>query len=326
MRQILYLGVSVFALSGCAIVPEQPNDEVVFSYAEIVNQIECETYYALNDIQNQKSLDEHGKPVRTYGWADLDKWAMDISISPSLTADIQVGVNATKKTIWHQNTTKANDYLQTALGGTGASPGGLNYEGYGNNLGKNEYQFVISNLYASVTDKHGNYLPVDQRHLNPKLQRCPDPGVLQSAVPQEDFLDGFFGVHDFLERSLAATANLTLDPKTMGYTKEYRKKIQIGVTPGWYTALGNIGPVAGAYGLMDNIVGITFTPPQPEPASQKPQPVYLVPPPKLTHGTPANARPLGKLSVPPGQGETLTNGANTLMLLQQFRSGTIPLQ
>ena len=97
---------------------------------------------------------------------------------------------------------------------------------------------------------------------------CLPEGILQTAVPENDFTNGFFGIHDFLEQSLAATLNLTLQPKTVGYAKEYQR-IQVGVTPGWYTALGNVGPVVGGYGLLDNIIGITFAPPPDPTISRK---------------------------------------------------------
>jgi hypothetical protein len=327
MGREFVVGILAVGLSSCAIVPDLPNDEQTFSYAEIVNQIECETKYAVDRLQSKTDENLKTKDKRVYAWADLDNWSIDISISPGKTIDMQAGINATSKTIFGQSTTKASDYFQTVLGGTSASPGGILYEGYGNILGKNEYQMKIGALYDKVVDKKGDYLDVTARRFHDHMDCLPE-GILQTAVPENDFTNGFFGVHDFLEQSLAATLNLTLQPKTVGYAKEYRKRIQVGVTPGWYTALGNVGPVVGGYGLLDNIIGITFAPPTP-PSPVKPIPVYVVagslvtapvkgagPHPRHNLFAPAAA---ARFRLTPEESNTLTNGANSILAPLQTR-------
>jgi hypothetical protein len=327
MLKRLLLGTAAISLGGCAFVPELPNDEKEFSYAEIVNQIECETFDSVNQLEEKHDPQNPDPNSKVYKFADLGHWAIDISISPSMIVDAQIGISASAKTIFHQDTTKASDYFQTVLGGTAASPGGITYEGYGYTLGKNEYQFVIATLYDALTDKNGKPIPPALRTHKTKFE-CLADNQLNSAVPENDFRGGFFGIYEFLDRSLAATAKLLIEPKTIGYSKEYKKKIQVGVTPGWYTALSNVGPVAGAYGSIDNTIGVTFTPPTPA-SKPKPIPVYLV---KQTTGGVAKSTtrpavtPLTKFTVSPEQSDRLTNGANSLSIIQQFKSGVIPNQ
>jgi hypothetical protein len=284
---------------GCAHIPNQQPDYVL-SYASIVNQIECEAFESVENIGAK----------RQYDWAKLHDWAFAISISPSSTFDGQISLGATRKS----NDTKS--YFQWLLGGTAASPAGIGYEGYGNNLGKNEYPLAVASLYEPQ-EHDGGGRKIAGHTRNSKLN-CPAlGGPLPSGAPKEFFDNGFFGVQEFLESSLDGNGNLEIPPKTIGYTKEYRKRFQAGITTGWYAPLGNNNPAAGGYALIDNIVGITFTPPSPP---SKPLAVYIVPAPAKA----SKAKTAGRLStplkgvLPPDVSDRLTNGSNSLLQQQQL--------
>lgn len=297
MNRQAIVGVSSLLIGGCAYIPNQ-QPAYVLSYASIVNQIECETFESVQNIDSKHK----------YDWAKLDDWAFAITISPSSTVDGQISLGGMHKS----NDSKS--YFQWLLGGTGAAPAGISYEGYGNNLGKNEYPLPIASLYE---------LPKDGSHaidhvLNSKLN-CPALAAkLPAGAPPELFNNGFFGVQRFLEDSLAGNGSLEIGPKTIGYTKEYKKRFQAGITTGWYIPLGNNSPAAGSYALIDNIVGITFTPPS---APSKPLAVYLVPAP-VKHpkaGTgPSLHLALPKGALPPDVSDRLTNGSNFLLQQQQL--------
>ncbi len=300
MKMCIHVSILSLSVGGCAHIPDQ-QPSYLLSYASIVNQIECETFESVEDINAQHK----------YDWAKLDGWAFDISISPSSTIDGQISLGATHKS----NDSKS--YFQWILGGTAASPGGVSYEGYGNNLGKNEYPLPISSLYE-VPEKDNSSGKKSENHVRNSKLSCPGLGEpLPSGAPKELFSNGFFGVKRFLEDSLDGNGALKIAPKTVGYTKEYRKRFQAGITSGWYAPLGNNSPSAGGYALIDNIVGVTFTPPSPP---SKPLEVYIVPPPaKHTKAQAAGRLPASpKGALPPDVSDRLTNGSNFLLQQQQL--------
>ena len=323
MFRTLACTVAALGLSGCAYIPDLETEDT-FSYAEIVNQVECETHQAIERLQALRDPEHPEKLV--YEWADLDNWAMGISITPSVFADAQLNVGSTHK----GRPDKSGNFLQWALGGTAAAPGGFNLEGYGSSAVSNKYQLNILALYNGKKDKAGKFVFDGNRRINDMI-KCVTP--TQPAIPQNAFRGGYFGIEKFLDRSLAATGNLTVEPTTLGYTKEYRERVQLGVTPGWYTALGNTSSAVGAYAYLDNIIGLTFTPPT-RAAVPKPIEVIIVGAP----GKPVAAKPGRpvvantarvpavsglKLEVPPvsaGQSERLLNGQNNLLTNQILRS------
>ncbi|MBF2714338.1 hypothetical protein [Agrobacterium vitis] len=336
MKYIFAAGIPLFGLAGCVTIPS-PQSERAFSYNNIVNQVECETFLAISDLEDSPKFE----------WAKLDQWAINISISPSSTLDSQIGFGGSHKS------RKGDDYFQWLAGGTGASPGGINYEQYGNHLAKNEYQLRVSALFEPVRDAQGNpivnasgnqtFVVKDGKKQANRDLVCIEKGKpLKEGVPHSAFAGGFFGIEQFLASALPNTGSLKVLPKTIGYSKEYKAKLQAGVTAGWYVPLGNSSPAIGGYGVIDNIIGVTFTPVAKDPLP-KPVPVYMVDKPssttpvvrvpgsKSTRGktgsptpTPngASERKTLSLPLPPDASDRLTNGSNFLLQQQYLRQLT----
>ncbi len=322
-------------LASCAIVPNL-EEEASFSYKDILNQIECEAYFAIEHI-NQTIPKEKGLP-----WTDLAHWSADISLNPQRYADEQVGINGSSKTV-----AKAGSYFQWTIGGTSAVPGGPSYESYGTASAKNDWVLNLQSLYATHPDPKDPTkklfdmppLPNGYRQPNKNLKCEKPPSVASTNQLPDSFSAGVFGIEDFLQRSVDAGENLGLEPKTIVFTKEFKKRIQVGVTPGWYVTAGNTSPAIGAYASIDDIIMLTFTPPPANPPA-KPIPVYEVPNPNkpavIAHGrplvpgptaaapggaaTPRTARGVNRGLVPvnPAVSDTLTNGSTAAGILQKL--------
>jgi hypothetical protein len=328
-RKIIAIGSLfpfTFNLAGCAIVPSLEED-TTFSYRDILAQIECETYDAIEHITSTMPKKD-GKP-----WTDLSTWSVDITLNPARYLDEQIGIGGSNKTV-----AKAGSYFQWTIGGTNAVPGGPSYESYGTSNAKNDWVLKLLSLYSTHPDpKDPKKLVMDKastpngyRPINRNLHCDARPSVASSNRLPDSFSEGFFGIEGFLERSVDAGENIWLDPKTIVFTKEYKKRIQIGVTPGWYVTAGNTSPAIGGYGYIDNIITLSFSPPAP-PAG--PIPVYEVPNPnkvaKAVPGRPApqaavaparspaaNAR--GFVPADAATSERLTGAAGAASILQKL--------
>ena len=286
MHRLAFCGLMTLAFGGCAYVPDL-EPETSFSYWEIAQQIECETYYAaaLMTINDDDKSDDDA----------FDNWSMDITLTPNLSYESQAGIAGSHKLQLTPN------FVQLTAGG-GASPGSANYDMYGNANAKNEYQFHISKLFAGdpkawkksdyeviyIRRPDGSFVGVHK--INPKIERpcrvTPDvsvhdtimgiidtvrrdspplspPASQNLGVPNLLNSGGFFGVYDFLKRSFYVNDDLKIPPKTLTFSKEYKVKVQVGLTPGWFTLHGNISPSVGGIRIDDNTVTLAFAPPPP---------------------------------------------------------------
>jgi hypothetical protein len=334
MKRNLLVSLSVSLLGSCATVPP-PQAEKSFSYTNILNQVECETLTAVEALKGDR-----------YKWAKLDQWGVSVSISPAVTLDGQLGYGGSAKS------RPGTHYFQWLAGGTSAASNGAGLELYGNNTAKNSYPFAIEDLFQihksadgkKIYDAAGNpgYI------LTKSGDRIPDPNLhcplnplpLKDGVPAGAFQKGFFGIKDFLVSSIPPEGAFPVLPTSIGYAKEYRQRVQLGVTAGWYVPLGNSSPAIGGYGMIDNTIGITFTPQIKQPA--KANPVYIVENPNLKkpgthhagqpleefHQTPAvprkqlpSVRGDKPLSYPlaPDTLDRLQNGANSLLQQQNIQ-------
>lgn len=328
------------SLSGCAAYVPNLESERTFSYAEVATQIECETYLAATKINIEEQLAK-GHPdvdVGSQKHIDIafDTYAMSISIKPSLSYDLGAGLGLSTK-----NSAVSKSFFQFALGG-GASPGGAGYDALGTATANNEYTFPVQklfgpdkshrlgtktynvlspNAYLSESCKPGGRAMYDVvqdvllSHFEPDI-----PGqdlVRQTAVPNITDANGVFGIYDFLNRSFAVNKTLDVLPTTIGFSKEYKVKVNVGVTPGWYVATGNTSPAFGAARTVDNLISVAFAPDKDGKAKA---PVIAA---KNRKGRNA----LGTRSSPPAQGSrrtingvspetanTLSNSINSLQL------------
>lgn len=277
-------GVAALTIGGCAYVPDL-EPETSFSYVEIAQQVECETYYAaaLMVINDDDSHDDD----------KFDGWSMDITITPNLSYESQAGLTGSHKL------QLATNYVQLTAGG-GASPGSANYDMYGNANAKNEYQFGIARLFEGkpkawkpsdyIVGKRADGSIAKVHRINHEIENfcrvaseipventireiiaatslpsalSPPPASQNLGVPNFLNTAGFFGVYDFLRRSFLVNDVLAVPPKTLTFSKEYRVKVQIGVTPGWFTLHGNISPSVGGIRIVDNTVTLAFAPAPP---------------------------------------------------------------
>ena len=243
-----------FSLAACAVMPE-PTPESILSYAEIVQQIECEMFYAVQDLEDRSLLDV-ATGSQANAWADLDHWAFTVDIKPQNTFDAQLNVASGYKS------RDGDRYVQWALGGPGAT--GANYEGKGVTVADNAYNINVLSLF---TPESRTTFP---HQLNTHIKCSAEPGqrdkgtqggALNEQIPHMDFLNGVYGIHEYLKRTLAAAAPLGTEPSTITLSKEYYLQIQAGVTAGWYVALGNTSPGIGGSYLIDDTITLTFTPP-----------------------------------------------------------------
>ncbi|MDE2365124.1 MAG: hypothetical protein KGM42_20805 [Hyphomicrobiales bacterium] len=318
-------------LAGCAYVPDLESEQT-FSYAEIVSQLECETYYAAALLKINS--DDANTANKIYDWS------MDITLTPNLSYEASINVGST-----HRSSLKSN-YFQWALGG-GPAPGGVGYDMTGISNAKNEYVFAISKLLSKDGSSYKAYRQdgqlVSVRKITPALERLCIPqggssveqsildlirsaklpaepasettGARQSAVPNILDFGGFFGVYSFLKRSFAVNNILSLPPKTLLMSKEYKVKIQLGVTPGWYHVYGSISPNGGAMRTVDNTVTLAFAPPSPP---SEPTQVVIVGQKRAT----AAAAPAGQVGraihtgVSARQSDVLTNAVNSNIQMQ----------
>lgn len=241
-------GVSVIFLPGCAIMPD-PEPESTLSYAEIVQQIACETYFAVRRIETE--------PLGM--WANLRAWSYNVSI------DIQnpVEIGASLGGSFQNN--KSTRYHTWMLGGP-ASPGSLNYDGQGIPEEKTSYDVSVATLFK--TGKvHGKPSDELNEHFtctftSPAGDKWEDlgkpGGPVNSAIHPEYFSNGVFGVYDFLERVVAAGEPLGAEPTTPSYSKELKFKFGAGATYGWFIPLNSISAAAGANYLIDDKVTLSY--------------------------------------------------------------------
>jgi hypothetical protein len=288
MRWAVFGILATVTIGGCAYVPDL-EPETSFSYWEIAQQLECETYYAaaLMVINNDDVSDDD----------NFDKWSMDITLTPNLSYESQAALSGSQRLKLTPN------YLQLTLGG-GASPNAANYDMYGDANAKNEYQFGIGKLfsgdpkdwkpsdYVIFLGRHKDGTPKGVHRINRVIEEycrvAPDVsvddtvrGLFDSArlnrtrslppasqnlgVPNLLNSAGFFGVYDFLKRSFVVNDDLATPPKTLLVSKEYKVRVQLGITPGWFTLHGNISPNVGGIRVVDNTVTLAFAPPTPPP-------------------------------------------------------------
>jgi hypothetical protein len=295
MRYIL-LGAAITGLTGCAYVPDL-EPENTFSYAEIANQIECETYYSaalllINDDDPSKS-------------SSFDDWSMDLTVTPNHSDEASINFAGANKT------TLSKTYLNWTLGG-GASPGSMAYDMYGDANAKNEYQFAVRKLLSDTKDDdivatRGDGKTITVHNIAPPLANSCRPssqvsvreavqGLIGSAYTASDpsvhatlptlvapgqvanIFDGrgVFGIYEFLKRSFAVNTLISIPPKSLSFTKEYKVKVQAGVTRGWYNVYGNFSPNTGGIYMIDNTVTLAFAPPSAPPPPSKPIEVTIV--------------------------------------------------
>lgn len=346
MRRLLIMALLPLTVGGCAAFVPDLEPESTFSYAEIVSQLECETYYTDVFLTiNQDDKNNLAVPDSDHAHLNaFDQWAMDISITPNLSYEEGLSIGGMSKS------SLKTHWFQIASGGA-ASPGGSGYDMYGTANAKNEYQFAIAKLFADSSDPDGQFLsqknadgtivkvhrinhklaqtcqpssdiPVDEvvRHLiatsSSTARATQEPSPAPTAVPNVLDGKGFFGVYDYIKRSFAVNNILALQPtKTLTYQKEYRVKVQIGATPGWFGPYANISPAVGGIRIVDNTISLAFAPPPgPEPGPTKVIVVGTAPAP--TKGvTLAPARPAAPSNgVSQRQSDTLTNSINNLNL------------
>jgi hypothetical protein len=348
------LGVfATLALGGCAYVPDL-EPETSFSYAEVAQQIECETYYAaaLLMINDDDSRDDDA----------FDRWSMDITITPNLSYESQAALSGSHKLQLTPN------FVQLTVGG-GASPSSANYDMYGTANAKNEYQFGIAKLFQGdpkawkksdyIIGRRGDGSIVKVHRISPQIE---DPkegtpcrvapeipveqtirGIIESArldpVPSAppassnlgvpNFLNsaGFFGVYDFLKRSFLVNDVLSIPPKTLTYSKEYKVKVQLGITPGWFTLHGNISPNVGGIRIVDNTVTLAFAPPAPPTQATE---VIIVGSkvgfaPKVA-GVAVGTTAGSHNGVSPRTSDALTNAVNSALFSSQLNRLNLPSQ
>jgi hypothetical protein len=348
------LGIfTTLALAGCAYVPDL-EPETSFSYADVALQIECETYYAaaLLVVNDHDSVDDDA----------FDRWSMDITITPNLSYESQASLAGSHKLQLTPN------FVQLTVGG-GASPSSANYDMYGTANAKNEYQFRIGKLFQGDPNawKKSDYI-IDRRsdgsiakvhRINPYIEEAcqvtpgmrvedtirgiiassgsgpsaPVPPASPSVGVVPNFLNsaGFFGVYDFLKRSFHVNDVLAIPPKTLTYSKEYKVKVQLGITPGWFTLHGNISPNVGGIRIVDNTVTLAFAPPAPP---TQPTEVIVV---GTKEGTAKfSAVPGGKAGgvakvgshngVSARTSDTLTNAVNSALFSSQLNRLNLPAQ
>lgn len=236
-----------------------------------LSQIQCETYDAVKKIDS------------VYPTLDFDKWSVQVEIFPTQSVDGQLNVGLT-----HKPVTKSSNYFQWALGGSGAASGGSGLESFGSASAKNDYAFRVLNLFEPLKNKNGIVrvngnavmpLPGSPHYheINSNLRNlCSLDGHTSApldAVPAMADAEGYFGIEKFLRRSIAGLlisedVEQTGQPKSataeisqLVFSKEYRSKIWLGVTPGWYVATGNFSPGIGGYRQIDDYVTLTFKPP-----------------------------------------------------------------
>ena len=257
--------------------------EGTFSYAEIAAQLECETYLAAIKIEIDNKVDPNTKKIINTAF---DTWDMDILINPNQSYDGALNIGFTSK-----SSATAKNYFQLGLGG-GSSPGGAGYDMYGATNARNEYVFPVLKLFKTENGKISDWKFSDGKHTfmlhqinkslwkicRPSTSMTMDrivPAMVQDAahhdipaggiinnpgVPNIRNSKGFFGIYDFLDRSFAVNNTLGVLPKSILYTKEYKVKINVGATPGWYVATGNTSPGVGALRTIDNTVTVSFAP------------------------------------------------------------------
>jgi hypothetical protein len=344
-------GITVLAIGGCAYVPDL-EPETSFSYVEIAQQVECETYYAaaLMVINDDDSHDDD----------KFDGWSMDITITPNLSYESQAGLTGSHKL---QLTT---NYVQLTAGG-GASSGSSNYDMYGNANAKNEYQFGIATLYAGKPAgtppawKQSDYI-IGRRadgslakvhRINPAIEIpcrvAPDlpvektireiiasaslasapsvpPASQNLGVPNFLNTAGFFGVYDFLQRSFLVNDVLSVPPKTLTLSKEYRVKVQLGITPGWFTLHGNISPSVGGIRIVDNTVTLAFAPPSPGVTHVIVDNLPAVPGKSVGLVGGGAALGVGRTGVSARTSDVLTNAVNSALTSSQLNRLSLPSQ
>jgi hypothetical protein len=237
-------------------VPE-PESEATLSYAEIVQQVECETYNAVRKLEMEDKSSTQ--------WARLRDWSFTIDIYPTQFLEASANLGMTEQT----PKTKAGRYFQIALGGPNSSSG-LNYDEYGATIAQSAYNLNVSTLFEKANSEQINsHLTCN---LGPSAEAQANDlgqpgGAVNPQIPRQDFSNGVFGIYDYLQRTLAAGAPLGTEPSTMSFSKEYKIKIQAGITPGWYAPLGNTSPgVGGDYSLDDKIT-LTFDAPSAKPGA-----------------------------------------------------------
>lgn len=348
MRRGTFGVFATLVLGGCAYVPDLEPD-TSFSYVYVAQQIECETYYAaaLLMINDDDSSDDDA----------FDRWSMDITITPNLSYESQAALAGSHKLQLTPN------FVQLTVGG-GASPNSANYDMYGTANAKNEYQFGIARLFQGdpkawkksdyIVGRRGDGSIVKVHRIDPRIETpcrvAPEipveqtiRGVIASArldaapsappaspnlgVP--NFLNsaGFFGVYDFLKRSFLVNDVLSIPPKTLTYSKEYKVKVQLGVTPGWFTLHGNISPNVGGIRIVDNTVTLAFAPPSPP---TQPTEVIIVG--SKVGAEPKVARAAGGTTagshngVSPRTSDALTNAVNSALFSSQLNRLNLPSQ
>jgi hypothetical protein len=349
MRWGIYGVFATLTLGGCAYVPDL-EPETSFSYVEIAQQIECETYYAaaLMLINDDDRSDDDA----------FDNWSMDITITPNLSYESQAALSGSHKLQLTPN------FVQLTVGG-GASPSSANYDMYGNANAKNEYQFGIAKLFEGnpkawrqsdyivgrradgslakvhrINDKIENFcrvapeITVQKTILEiigstrfrsalaapPASQNLGVPNFLNSA--------GFFGVYDFLKRSFLVNDVLAVPPKTLTFSKEYKVRVQVGITPGWFTLHGNISPNVGGIRIVDNTVTLAFAPP---PRPTEPTEVIIVgskagAPGKVAGVIGGSVTARSRTGVTARTSDVLTNAVNSALFSSQLNRLNLPAQ
>ena len=288
----LVTSVSILALSlsGCAYVPDLETEDT-FSYAQIVNQLECETYFAVKKLYGVEA-DIDGHTTNIGKKTNLAYWALKITLNPIDYFEGQASLASTHTTVKN----KAGNSVSWALGGTTAASGGLSYDNQGTTSTTNSFNIKILSLFKPTKNAQGEAILPPDYAINPALH-CDNGPTTPPAAPQEkvvttlvasepprplaptvpagSFSNGYFGIYLFLDRSLAVSADLMTTTESIGFSKEYKDKIQLGVTPGWYSTLVTSTPAIGANAYLDDKISITFTPGAPD-APKPPPAVTLV--------------------------------------------------
>ena len=130
--------------AGCAYVPEIES-ESTFSYAEIMNQAECELYWAGENLWKQPQDDSQESQKFAFPEFQPERYSVEIDIAPWQKFSSSANLGGQFKT-----STKGVNYFQWVLGTSNGSAGATGDSAFGKASGTNQYLLNTQNLYEQI--------------------------------------------------------------------------------------------------------------------------------------------------------------------------------